>query len=86
MISTREEKKRNPVELHKKYPHLGRTLNPLDSQTICDRMMGDALVTTCFHLCPEEVREFIHEKWKNEKVAKGIKKDFVKYYIKKFDS
>lgn len=85
MISIREEKKGNPIKLQNKYPHLGRALNLLDSQTIRDRMMGYALITTCFHLCPEEVREFIHEKWKNEELVKGIRKEFVEYCIKKFD-
>ncbi len=86
MISIREEKKRNPIKLQNRYPHLGRALDLLDSQTIRDRMMGYALVTTCFHLCPEEVREFIHEKWKNEELVKGrIKKEFIEYCIKKFD-
>ena len=84
MISTRE-KKQNPIELQNKHPHLGRALNLLDSQTIRERMMGYALVTTCFHFFSEEVREFIREKWKNEEITKGIKKEFVEYCIKKFD-
>jgi hypothetical protein len=86
MIIIGEKKKRNSIELQKNYPHLGRALNLLDSQTLRNRMMGYALVTTCYHLCPEEVREFIREKWKNEEVTKGVKKEFVEYCINKFEA
>lgn len=86
MITTGKKRKHNSTELHDKYPHLSRALNLLESQKIQERMMGYALVTTCFHLCPKEVKDFIRKKWDLEEVTKGIKKEFVEYCVKKFDN
>lgn len=84
MISSGEDSKQSPIKLQSKYPHLGRALDLICSETIRERMMGYALITTCYHLCPEEVRGFILDRWKNEEVKKGIKKEFVEYCIKRF--
>ena len=85
MVTSRKKSLQNPIRLQNKCPHLRRALNLLDSQLMRDRMMGYALVTTCFHLCPEEVRKYVHLRWKKEEKVRGLKKEFVEYCAKKFE-
>ena len=84
MAISRKNKVQYIINLEDRYPHLKRALQLLKSSMIHDRMIGYALLTTCFHLCPEEVQEHVREKWRKEIIKEGVKKDFSKYCEKKF--
>ena len=65
--------------LHKK-----RALQLIDSIKTRDRMMGYALLTTCFYYCSFETQNYIREKWKQESNLKKIKKSFLNHCTKIF--
>jgi len=67
-----------------KNPHQKRALRLIDSSNQRERMIGFALISTCFHLCELEIQEHVEKKWKQEKGLKDLKKEFVSFCSDKF--
>jgi len=67
-----------------KPPHKRRALELIDSAKSRDRMMGYALLTTCFYYCSFETQNYICEKWKEEANLKSVKKSFINHCTKIF--
>ncbi len=65
-------------------PHQKRALKLIDSDNLRERMMGFALISTCFHLCGLEIQEHTEKKWKQEKDLNEIGKEFVDFCTDKF--
>ena len=61
-----------------------RALQLIDSKRRRDRMMGYALLTTCFHYCSLETQNYIRGKWKEENNLNKIKKNFIDHCAKIF--
>ena len=72
------------LKINVKIPHQKRALVMLESSDIQVRMMGYALLTTCFHLCSSETKKYVYKKWKQEEVCKKFKKAFIDYCEKIF--
>ena len=72
------------LKINIKIPHQKRALMMLESSEIRVRMMGYALLTTCFHLCSSETKQYIRKKWKQEIIDKKIKKTFIDFCEKIF--
>lgn len=84
MIVTTETDQVQLKESDIKNPHQKRALHLIDSDNQRERMMGFALISTCFHLCELEVQDLVEQKWKEEKNLKEIKKEFVDFCSDKF--
>jgi hypothetical protein len=61
-----------------------RALKLIDSNNQRERMMGFALISTCFHLCELEIQNHVENKWKQEKDLGDLKKEFVSFCSDKF--
>ena len=79
MISSTEKKLEHPKELEEKYPQYKHPLSLLESKEVRTRMKGYALFTVKFTQCPVEIREYVRQKWSQEKNVKRIKKAFLKH-------
>ncbi len=64
--------------------HKRRALNLIESTKIKDRMMGYALLTTCFYYCSYDTQNYIRKKWKEETNLKKMKKSFLNHCSKIF--
>lgn len=84
MVSTIRPKQQIFDELDIRLPHQKRALILLESEIIKERMKGYALLTTCFQICSSDIRDYIREKWKNEKDLKNIGREFIQYCKEKF--
>ncbi|MHA1198454.1 MAG: hypothetical protein ACTSQF_03785 [Candidatus Heimdallarchaeaceae archaeon] len=84
MIVTTETEQVVYNEFQVRNPHQKRALKLIESDNLRERMMGFALVSTCFHLCELEIQDFIEKKWKLEKNLVEIKKEFVSFCSDKF--
>ena len=67
-----------------KKPYQKRALKLLESSVLRERMMGFALLTTCFRLISPEIKDYIRRKWEQEANIKKVKKEFVGYCSKVF--
>lgn len=72
------------LKINVKIPHQKRALVMLENVDIQVRMMGYALLTTCFHLCSPEIKQYVCKKWKQEVIGKKFKKNFIDYCEKIF--
>ncbi len=84
MIVTTEKEQLLHNESEVKNPHQQRALEFLESNSQRKRMMGFALISTCFHLCDLETQDYVEKKWKLEKNLDEIKKEFVSFCSDKF--
>ena len=84
MILTTETEQVLHNEIKVRNPHQQRALKLLESDNLRERLMGFALVSTCFHLCDPETQNHIEKKWKLEKNLDEVKKDFVSFCSEKF--
>lgn len=67
-----------------KNPHQKRALKLIGSSNQRERMIGFALISTCFHLCELEIQDLVEKKWKQEKNLKNLKEEFVSFCSDKF--
>ena len=84
MIITTETDQIYTKESEAKNPHQKRALILIESDNLRQRLMGFALISTCFHLCDPETQEYVEKKWKQEKNLKEIKREFVDFCTTKF--
>lgn len=67
-----------------KNTHQKRALKLIESDNQRERLMGFALLSTCFHLCEPEIQDHVEKKWKQEKNLSVVKKEFVSFCSDKF--
>ena len=78
MISSEKIRQFQYKKLDSNLPHQERALQLLESPEMRKRMMGFALLTTCYHYCNQKTQNFIRKKWKEETEFKKIRKKFIK--------
>jgi len=84
MITIAKEKYDYQVKQEARIPHEKRALNLLESSEIRERMMGYALLTTCYRLCSPDIRDYIKTKWNKEKDLNIFNKAFLNHCRKIF--
>ncbi len=84
MVSTKRRQIQFLEQEEEKPLHKRRALQLLDSYKIRERLKGYALLTTCFHLCSTETKDYIRKKWKQETELNKTRKGFINYCTKIF--
>ena len=84
MIVTTETDQVLQNETCTKNTHQKRALRLIESDIRRERLMGFALISTCFHLCELELQDHVEKKWKQEKDLNDVKKEFVSFCSDKF--
>jgi hypothetical protein len=79
MISSAKKRQFQYKKLDYKLPYQERALQLLESSERRSRMMGFALLTTCYHYCNQKTQDFIRKKWVQETNLKKIRKKFIEY-------
>jgi len=79
MISSAKKRQFQYKKLDYNLPHQERALQLLESPEMRKRMMGFALLTTCYNYCNQKTQSFIRKKWSQETDFKKIRKKFIKY-------
>ncbi len=84
MVTIAKVKQDHKVSLEARIPYESRALKLLESTELRERMKGYALLTTCFHLCSPEIRNYTKSKWNGEKNLQPLDKDFLNHCKKIF--
>ena len=84
MIVTTETEQVLQSEAITKNSHQKRALRLIESDNQRERLMGFALISTCFHLCEHDIQDHVEKKWNKEKNLSDVKKEFVSFCSDKF--
>ena len=86
MITIAKEKYNFQELQEARIPHEKRASKLLESSEIRERMIGYALLTTCYHLCSPYIRDYIKKKWNKEKDLDIFDKAFLNHCRKTFSA